>query len=166
MDKRWIGILIILFAGLGCMYLIVSESNTVGNAVSVISDVTITLPPGYITSESSDQLCVFHNKQTNETIRIKCLDDGKDYIKEYDSRLNSLKKESDIIIGKHFKNDTLSLIEYENLTSNDKKDITLVFFNKCDHTFSMKFEHFTDSASKDDAMNFIINNLKYDFKQK
>ena len=50
MDKRWIGIIIILIIGLGCMYIIVDNSNSVGNAVTVISDVTITLPPGYITS--------------------------------------------------------------------------------------------------------------------
>ncbi len=83
MDKRWIGILIVLIAGLGCMYLIVSNSNSVGSAVSVINDVTITLPPGYITSEDTSHMCVLHNKQTNETIRIRCLDDGADYINEY-----------------------------------------------------------------------------------
>ena len=34
MDKRWIGIIIILIIGLGCMYLIVDNSTSVGNAVS------------------------------------------------------------------------------------------------------------------------------------
>ena len=49
MDRRWIGILIILIVGLSAMYLIVDNSNTVGNAISVIGDVSVTLPPGYKT---------------------------------------------------------------------------------------------------------------------
>ena len=165
MDKRWIGILIVLIAGLGCMYLIVSNSNSVGSAVSVINDVTIRLPPGYITSEDTSHMCVLHNKQTNETIRIRCLDDGADYINEYNNRLKSLNGEDDIDIQKNFTNKTLSMIKYENQSSTDKKDITLVFFEKCDHTFSMQFEHFTNETNQENMMNFIIDKLKYDFKQ-
>lgn len=165
MDKRWIGILIVLIAGLGCMYLIVSNSNSVGSAVSVINDVTITLPPGYITSEDTSHMCVLHNKQTNETIRIRCLDDGADYINEYNNRLKSLNGEDDIDIQKNFTNKTLSMIKYENKSSTDKKDITLVFFEKCKHTFSMQFEHFTNETNQEKMMNFIIDTMKYDFKQ-
>ena len=75
MDKRWIGIIIVLLAGLGCMYLVVSNSTSVGNAVSVISDVAVTLPPGYITTDDGSRYYVFHNKKTNEVIRIKCLEE-------------------------------------------------------------------------------------------
>ena len=165
MDKRWIGILIILIIGLGCMYFIVTHSISVGSAVSVINDVTITLPDGYITSEDGAHFCVLFNKKTNETIRIKCLDDGTNYTSEYDNRLNGLKKEEDIIITKNFTNKTLAMIEYENQSSTDKKDITLVYFDKCNHTFSMQLEHFTDENSKESVINFIISTLKYDFKQ-
>ena len=166
MDKRWIGILIILLAGLGCMYLIVDNSTSVGNAVSVISDVSITLPPGYITSEDGGNYCVLHKKETNETMRINCLKDSKGYIKEYNTNLNSLKKQGDIIIKKNFTNDTLGMIEYENQSSTNKKFISLVYFDKCEHTFSIQMEHFTDNDSKENAINFIIKNLKYDFKQR
>ena len=90
MDKRWIGIIIILIAGLGCMYLIVDNSTSVGNAVNVINDVTITLPPGYINTEDGSNYCVLFKKETNETMRIKCLKDAKGYIEEYNNsfRLN------------------------------------------------------------------------------
>ena len=165
MDKRWIGIIIILIIGLGCMYLIVDNSTSVGNAVTVISDVTITLPPGYITSEDGHNHCVFHNKPTNETIRIFCLEEKTNYINEYNAQLSSLKTQGDIIISKNFTNKTLGMIEYENLSSTDRKDIKLVFFDKCDHSFSMKMEHFTNDNNKEYAINFIIDNMVKDFKQ-
>ena len=166
MDKRWIGIIIILIIGLGCMYLIVMSSTTVGNAVSVIEDVTITIPPGYINSEDGGSFCVLHNKATNETIRIKCLDDGKNSTQKYEGQLKTLKEQYDITIDNNFTNKTLSMIEYENASSADNSNITLVYFDKCNHTFSMKMEHFTDSESKENAISFIIDTLKYDFKQK
>lgn len=165
MDKRWIGIIIILIAGLGCMYLIVSNSPSVGNAVTVISDVTISIPDGFSTTESKEDYCVIFNQQTNETVRIKCLQKGGNYIDQYNSQLKTLKKYDDIIIAKNFTNKTLSMIEYENQSSNDKKDIKLVFFDKCNHTFSMKMEHFSDDNSKENVIKFIIENIIFDFKQ-
>ena len=148
------------------MYLIVDNSTSVGNAVSVISDVTITLPPGYITSEDGGNFCVLFNKPTNETIRIKCLDGKKTYVEEYNNTLKTLEKQDDIIITKNFTNKNLSMIEYENQSSTDKKNISLVYFEKCNHTFSMQLEHFTDESTKEETVSFIIENLKYDFKQK
>ena len=165
MNIRWIGIIIVLIAGLSCMYMIVTHSNSVGSAVSVISDVTLTLPDGYITSESGSKYCVFYNKATNETIRIKCLDDGTNHANEYKKELSSLKNEDNITVGKHYTNKNLSRIDYQNQSTPDKLNRSIVFFDKCTHTFSMKFEHFTDEKSQDDATNFIIETLKFDFKQ-
>ncbi|MEE1150195.1 hypothetical protein [Methanobrevibacter sp. UBA212] len=166
MDKRWIGIIIILLAGLGCMYLIANNSTTVGSAVSVISDVTITLPHGYINTEDGGNYCVLFKKETKETMRIKCLKDSKGYIKEYNANLDFLKKQGDIKINKNFTNDTVGMIEYENQSSTDKKFISMVYFDKCEHTFSIQMEHFTDDESKENALNYIIDNMKYDFKQR
>ena len=166
MDKRWIGIIIILLAGLGCMYLIANNSTTVGSAVSVISDVTITLPHGYINTEDGGNYCVKNKKETKETMRIKCLKDSKGYIKEYNANLDFLKKQGDIKINKNFTNDTVGMIEYENQSSTDKKFISMVYFDKCEHTFSIQMEHFTDDESKENALNYIIDNMKYDFKQR
>jgi ABC-type lipoprotein release transport system permease subunit len=166
MDKRWIGIIIILLAGLGCMYIIVDHSTSVGSAVSVISDVTITLPHGYINSEDGSNYCVLYKKETNETMRIKCLKDAKSYINEYNANLNYLKQQKDIKIHKNFTNDTLGMIEYENQSSANKKFISMVYFDKCEHTFSIQMEQFTDDQSKENTLNFIIDNMKYDFKQR
>ena len=99
-------------------------------------------------------------------MRIKCLKDAKGYIEEYNNSLNSLKKQYDIIIKKNFTNDTVGMIEYENQSSTDKKFISLVYFEKCNHTFSIQMEHYTNNESKETALNFIIENLKYDFKQR
>lgn len=165
MDRRWIAIILILLAGVGCMYLIASNSTTVGSAISVISDVTVTTPPDYITTENLEQSCVLYNKETNETIRMKCLNDGSSHAKEYEKQLKSLKKQDDIIINKNFTNKTLSMIEYENQSSTNKKYISLVFFDKCKHTFSLQMEHFTDDNRKENVINYIINHIDYDFKQ-
>jgi|GEM_PF-1831140 len=165
MDKRWIGIIIVLLAGLGCMYLVVSNSTSVGNAVSVISDVAVTLPPGYITTDDGSRYCVFHNKKTNEVIRIICLEEVTNNNEEYNKKLKSLTQQDDIIIKKNFTNKNLSMIEYENQSSKDEKDNAIAYFDKCNHTFSMKLEHFTNETSKENAMNFIIEQIKFDFKQ-
>lgn len=165
MDKRWIGILLILIAGLGCMYLIVMNSNTVGNAVDVISDVTVAIPPGLITSEDGSHFCVLYNKETNETMRVKCIDEGTNYIKEYDKKLNSLKNDGNIKISRNITNKTLSLIDYENLSSTDKKDMGFASFDKCNHTFTVQLEHFTNKTSEEKYLNYIIDNMKFDFKQ-
>ena len=166
MDKRWIGIILILLAGLSCMYVIVTHSTSVGSAVSVIEDVTITVPHGFITSEDGADYCVFHNKDTNETVRMKCLNDKNTYINEYNKQLTTLKEKGDIKIKNNFKNNTLSLIEYENQSTTDKKYVSVIYFYKCNHTFSMKMEQFTDENSKQDVMDFIIDTLKFDFKQR
>jgi hypothetical protein len=165
MNIRWIGIILILIAGLSCMYVIVTHSNSVGSAVSVISDVTITLPEGYITSEDGSKYCVFFNKATNETIRIKCFDENTTYTNEYNKELDSLSKQDDIIVGKHFKNENISRIDYQNQSTPEKLNRSVVYFDKCNHTFSLKFELFTDENRQNDAMNFIIDTMKFDFKQ-
>ena len=74
MDKRWIGILLILIAGLVCMYYIVDNSTTVGNAISVINDVTIPVPQEMKISVSNRNDVTFLNENTNESIYINCVD--------------------------------------------------------------------------------------------
>ena len=165
MDKRWIGIVIILIAGIGCMYLIATEMTGVGNAVSVVEDVSITIPTEYINSEDGASFCVLFNKKTNETVRIRCLDDGSSYTNEYNKQLKTLNGQDNIIINNKFKNKNLSMIEYENKSSKDRRYISLVYFDKCNHTFSMKMEHFTNDTRKENTINFIIENMKIDFKQ-
>lgn len=166
MDKKWIGIIIILIAGIGCMYLIASNSTTVGSAVSVVNDVTISIPSDFISSEDGANFCVLFDKATNETVRVRCLEDGSNHTAKYNENLKSLKGDSNIVIGKHFTNDTLSWIDYENLSSTDKRNNTVVYFDKCNHTFLLKLEHFTKDARKEYVVDYIIKNAVFDFKQK
>jgi hypothetical protein len=166
MNKRWIGILIILLAGLGCMYIIVCNSTTVGSAVSVIEDVTVTLPPGYVTTEGGTHFCQMGNGKTKESIRIKSVEGNTSYMNEFNKRLKTLAGDYDIVINKNYTNKTVAVIEYTNQSTEKNDSSTLVFFDKCDHTFSMRMKHFTDEGRKESAMNFIIDNMKYDFKQR
>ena len=165
MDKRWIGIILILIAGLSCMFVIVINSSSVGSAVSVIEDVTITIPPGYITSDDGQNFCQMVNQKTGENIRIKCIDGKTSHVAQYNKQLNTFKTQDQIVIHKNFTNKTVSIIDYENITS-DEGNKSYMYFDKCDHTFSMKMKGFADDKSRDQVYDFIVSHLKYDFKQR
>ena len=106
------------------------------------------------------------NKQTNETARIRCLDNGNNHVAKYNETLKSLKSDGNVIVGKHSSNANYSMIAYENLSSTDKRDMTIAYFDKCNHTFSVKMEHFVDNGNKEKLINYIIENSVFDFKQK
>ena len=64
MDKRWIGILIILIIGCCCMYFIVDSSTTVGNAMTVVNKTVVTLPNHFSIEESGRDYAKIVNKNT------------------------------------------------------------------------------------------------------
>ena len=72
MDKRWLGIIIIFIAGIVCMYLIVDSSPTVGKAVTVVDEMTITLPSGFnILKETDKSVHLLDHQNNTANITIK-----------------------------------------------------------------------------------------------
>ena len=166
MDTRWIKILIILIIGLSAMYLIVDHSNTVGNAITVIGDVSVTLPPGYKTGESHATDASIYNPSNNQTIFIEFLGKGDNCLKSYKQNLNSLKSNDNVNIIDHSKKDDYYVIHYENYaTKYDNPNETLMFFAKNNRTLSMKLVKYDSFESQDKEISFIIDNVKQDFKQ-
>lgn len=165
MDKRWIGILIILIIGLGLMYLIADDSPRVGNAITVIKDVNVAVPLGFGISNSQADSCQFYNKQTNQTVDIACLNKA-DRISEYNNKLKSLEEDENIIINNNFTNETLSLIDFTN-TSKDTIHVEIVYFKKLDYTFSLKTTDLPNSnnVKRENVTQYIMDTLEYDFKQ-
>ena len=152
MDKRWIGILLILIAGLVCMYYIVDNSTTVGNAISVINDVTIPVPQEMKISVSNRNDVTFLNENTNESIYINCVDKNPE--KAFDKYITSFENSN---------NSTVQIIDYKNVDSG--QNTSFVLFKKVDHTFIMKMNKYSDLEKQDKDMNYIIDNLVHDYKQ-
>ncbi len=162
MDKRWIGILIILIAGLSCMYFIVTNSNSVGTAITVVNDVTIPAPDGFKIDDDNSFNKRLTNTQTNETIFIKCVEKDKNGTKEFTKILNSFQNNKDVTV-KNESNATFEIIEFEDL--NTGKNTTFVYFEKLNHSFILKMENFKENQRRDGCLNFMYNNMVHDYKQ-
>lgn len=64
MDKRWLIIIIIFIIGLGSMYYIVDNSNTVGSAITTFSKTTITIPEGFSVGDTSSDSVELYSKKS------------------------------------------------------------------------------------------------------
>jgi len=164
MDKRWIGIILILIIGLFSMYLIVDNSTSVGNACTVVGDESVTVPPGLKIGNTDALSATLYNPSNNDTIIIKFIGKGDTAQKEYKNSLNSLKQHSNINIIKHEKNNDTYMIQYENITSKNPKELQ-AFVAKDNRTISMKFIKYTDADKQKQDMDFIVKTLKHDYKQ-
>lgn len=160
MDKRWIGILLILIAGLSCMYVIVDNSNSVGNAITVISDVSIVVPPGLKINDGNSNDVTLLNKQTNESIYIECID--KNPKKEFHNEITEFKNKNNVKMT-NSSNSTLERVDFVNIDTG--QNTSFILFKKAKHTFIMKMDKYHDMKQQDKEMMFVIDNLKPDYKQ-
>ena len=166
MDRRWIGIIIILIIGLSAMYLIVDSSNTVGNAIAVIGDVTVSLPPDYKTGATHTTDFSMYNPSNNHTIFVNFLDMGNHSGKYFKNNLTALKNNPDITIYNYSSNGTVHTIQYNNPNSKySPHNETLVFFEKVNRTFSIKLVKFDNFSDQNDEIEYIMKNVQKDFKQ-
>ena len=160
MDKRWIGILLILIAGMSCMYVIVDNSNSVGNAITVISDVSIVVPPGLkINGDNANDVTLL-NKETNESIFIQCID--KNPKKEFNNEIKAFQNANNVEMTNR-SNSTLQIIDFKNIDTG--QNTSFILFKKAKHSFIMKMDNYHDMAKQDKEMTFVIDNLKPDYKQ-
>ena len=164
MDKRWIGILIILIVGLCAMYFIVDYSTTVGNACTVVGDESVTLPPGLKIEDTTALSATLCNPENNDTIIIDFLGKGNTTLKNYKSCLNSLKEDGNINVINHENNNGTYIINYENSSSKNPK-VSIAFTSKDNRTLSMKFIKYTNETKLKQDLDFIVKTLKHDYKQ-
>ena len=154
MDNRWYAIIIILIVGLSAMYFVVSSSNTVG------SDVSVTLPDSFKILHNQPDESELQSRNSNETIFIKYLCNGNNSLKEYEKELKSLNN-SDIEVLENSTNGTVHKIICKNTTK-----YSLYYFEKYDRTFMIKTTHFNNESDEDSAVNYVIDSIQPDFKQK
>ena len=165
MDKRWILILIILIVGLGTMYYIVDNSNTVGSAITTFGKTTITLPENFSVVRSNDDIVELHNKKNSEEITIF----------EY-GKQNTVKK--DILT---LSNEIQQYTEYDNISNSTDKinDVNILsiylqnengtdrisgFYNN-NHTYFIFMNNYTNMNKSDADLKFILDTMTPDYKQ-
>lgn len=159
MDKRWILLLIILLAGLSAMFYIATISNTIGNAVTVIDDVTVTVPPGFKIIGTHTEDAKLQKEGFNDTIFIKCLGDGDASSKAFKTDVKKIKNNGEFEIIK----ESNKTVKFSNITSG--KNTTHTFFEKADRTFRMELYNFDNDNELERNMQFVIDNIQPDFKQ-
>ena len=104
MDKRWIGILIIFIIGMVCMYYIVEDSPSVGNAMTVINDVSVSMPLGYnILHKTEDSVTLL--SKNNESIFVNCTSGNPDKLLK--KEITSFQNNNNVKVKNNLSNDTL-----------------------------------------------------------
>lgn len=161
MDRRWIAILVILIVGLGCMYYIFETSTSIGSAVTIVDDVSVTLPNGFKIVASGDVDATLLNEATNTTIYMKCLDHKNTSKQAFDKELKTIEKKGEYEITKTTENDTVSTI----YLNDGVKDFSMSYFEEYDRTFLLRTDNFSDEQQQQADMMYIIDTLQPDYKQ-
>ena len=161
MDNRWYAIIIILIVGISAMYFVVSSSNTVGSAVIIVNDISLTLPDNFGIVHNQPDQSEIQNRQGNETIIIKYLCNGNNSLREFNKELKLLSENANVEIIKNSTNGTVHRIVCKNTTN-----FSLTFFEKFDRTIVIKTTHYNNETDEDRDINYIIDSIQPDFKQK
>ncbi len=163
MDKRWLTISIILIIGLGCMYWVASTSTSVGSAVTIVNDVSVTLPHGFKISVSDADQATLIDEGSNETIFMKYLSDGNNSLNEYKKEIKAMSGNSALEIVDNSSNKTVHTLYCKNWDKD--ANYSLTYFEKFDRTLLIKMENYDDTEKQNSDMMYIINNLQPDYKQ-
>ncbi|WP_405304264.1 hypothetical protein [Methanobrevibacter sp.] len=165
MDKRVIGIIIILIIGTGCMYYTASNSNTIGSAITSFSKTIVTLPNGFSVGETTDKVAELYNKNTPERINISDLGKNDSSLKQFENALKSLGKNWNV-------ND----ISNSTRTVNDIKVYTIAYKDNdeskyssfayvCNHTYCINMSGYDNVDKVNADLDFIIKTIQPDYKQ-
>ena len=163
MDKRWIAIIAILIIGLGCMSYIVITSTTVGHAVTIVDDLSITLPHGFKIAHSETGQTTLIDDRNQETIFIKHIREGNKSLKEYLKEMKVLKENENVEILKNTSNKTIHTIYYKDL--NKDKDYTLYYIDTQNCTILIKMENFKNHADEEKRLDYMLETIEPDYKQ-
>lgn len=165
MDKRVVMIIAILIVGIGCMYVIVDNSYTIGSAITTFSKTTITLPNGFSVGETNTKSAELYNKQSNERIDIHDLGKGnhvKDSIKNMTGTYKNDPNYSNV------RNDTKKVNDVDvfqlTMKNNNTISSSSVFYHY-NHTYRVDMSGFSDENKVNEILEFIITTLQPDYKQ-
>ena len=169
MDKRWISILIIIILAICCGYLIVSSSNTVGNAIVDVNKSTVTIPHHFsVGSEEKDSI-VLNERSGTAKIFVKDLGKISNFKKLFDKEVKSLSDNEEIDILKNTTNSTADFeyytVYYQDYSDSEMYNKSITYLYKFKHTYLVKCDGFKDTGFLDSNLDLIINTIKLDYKK-
>lgn len=165
MDKRVIMIIAILIVGISCMYVIVDNSYTIGNAITTFSKTSVPLPPGFSVGETDAKSAQLYNKQSNEKINIHDVGKGNRVKETFENVTETYKNNPSYY---NLKNETKNIndVEVFHLTMETNNTISScsVFYHY-NHTYLVEMSGFDDINKINKNLEFIITTLQPDYKQ-
>lgn len=168
MDKRWILILIILIVGGYWTYTVADTSTTVGDAITVVNKSVITIPDDFSIVDSDKNSVDLIDEKNNKKIHIEDIGKGDIAFETFNHEINSLSESPDVHL---IKNSTLNVgnmsiykSDLQNLT-NDLTNVSLAYIYSSGHTFSIKFEGYSDESELNKDLKFMVTTISPDFKQ-
>lgn len=168
MDKRWILILIILIAGLSCMYWIVDSSTTVGSAIAPVNRSYITLPDGFSIAETKTASATIIDKSTNEKIFVKDIGKEDSALPNFNSKVDTLMKSADIKIISNASKETNGITyyqaDYQNTTGN-VTNYTISYVHTNNHTYLIRMQNYDNPSKLEKDLDYIVNTLRPDYKK-
>ena len=170
MDKRWLGILIILIVGCCCMYFVATSSDSVGLSITKVNKTLITLPSDFSIEDTEKGSAKIINWNTNQTIHIKDLGKQDNAFDKFQEKINELKKDPKIKINgnstRNISGKPTYTIDITNTTSGNPDNSTIAYVFTCNHTFVLKLKNYKDNKNKlNHDLDFVVKNMKIDYKQ-
>ena len=158
-------IIAILIVGISCMYVIVDNSYTIGNAITTFSKTTVTLPHGFSVGETNTKSAELYNKQNNEKIDIHDLGKENRVKNIFKNMTETCKNDSNY---SNIKNDTKKVNEVDvfqiTMETNNTISSSSVFYHY-NHTYRVDMSGFNDANKVNEILEFIITTLQPDYKQ-
>lgn len=165
MDKRWALIIIILVVGVGSMYYIVDNSNTVGSAIATFSKTTITIPDGFAVSGSESYSVELYNKKNTEKIEILDFEKRRD-IKNILGNMSAAFQEQDDydnITNKTVKINKVTV--YQSMLKSDNDTLIISCFYKDHRAYCILMNGYESMKKVNEDLDFIIETMHPDYKQ-
>lgn len=165
MDKRSILIILILILGVGCMYFIVTSSDTIGSAITDVNKSTITLPSDFTIKSTNSESALICNRHNNETIKVTDLGKQDSAQEEYNNMIKSLKKDSQIddVSNTTTSTNDLTIYTINYNTVNGTKHMSYVY--TYNHTYCIKMTGYTDDDKLNKDLEFVAKTIRPDYKK-
>lgn len=163
MDRRWIAIIAILILGLSGMYYATVISPTVGNAITTVNDIIVTLPLGFELEENDIDFATIYDKNKDESFFIQYLADGNQSLKEYKKAVKFFKNNDTVEIIGNESDDGVHTLFYKDLSNN--RSYSASYFCKFDRTLLVKMGTSDDVKNHKGDLKYIIDNMRPDYKQ-
>lgn len=164
MDTRWILILTVVIAALGCGYSIIESSTTVGSAVTVIDKCAATVPGDFSVEESRNYDVTLAHDGTAEKIKIKEIEKNNTVKKEINNLTKSIKKSYKIQYNNTWKTpdkNKVYTIYYKNST--DNLSTSVFYVNK--YTFVLNTTGYDNTTKLTKDVGYIVDTIRPDYKQ-